>query len=215
VRAHGLALAAIAVVPLAPLELLRVLTDREYSDVIPNEAARLGISVGIGVVAFAWVAGANVAYLAARERGEQLNPLAALGRVERMGSLIAANWLLYLAVLFGLLALVVPGLIALGRWIGAVPAVVVERRSVGEALGRSNALARGHTFRCAFAAIVVFLIAFVVATVGYGLLAGLLPTIPGEWLGTLALDVCLLVAFGTTSYAIFTSLAAEVVESEA
>ena len=60
-----------------------------------------------------------------------------------------------LAVLGGLIALVVPGLMILTAWLVAVPAAVVEGERVGDALRRSAELTRGYRWPI-FGLIVLF-----------------------------------------------------------
>src|SRR5690242_9459933 len=58
--------------------------------------------------------------------------------------LLGAGILIALGLVGGFLLLVVPGLYLLAIWAVAAPAIVVERRRVTEALGRSRQLVRGN-----------------------------------------------------------------------
>src|ERR1700759_5076312 len=55
-----------------------------------------------------------------------------------LGTLIVAGILAGLGIALGLVLLIVPGLILLTWWCLIVPVIVLERRSVGEAFGRSR-----------------------------------------------------------------------------
>lgn len=75
--------------------------------------------------------------------------------------LVALSLLLALAIGFGLILLIVPGVIAYVTWFVAVPALVEERRGVFAAFGRSARLtkgARGRIFGLVVAFIVVSLL---------------------------------------------------------
>src|SRR5258705_4257841 len=71
-------------------------------------------------------------------RGMIANVRAALARI---GSLTWIALVYSLGVTFGLLALVIPGLLAASRWSLMAPAVVLERKSGREARRRSPSLA--------------------------------------------------------------------------
>ena len=62
----------------------------------------------------------------------------------RVGRLGVAGILAVLGVVAGLLLLIVPGLVLLTWWILIAPVIVLERRGVIEAFGRSRELVRGH-----------------------------------------------------------------------
>jgi hypothetical protein len=62
----------------------------------------------------------------------------------RLGRLIAVSLLTGLGVGFGLLLLVVPGLVLMTRWALAVPVVMLEPGSARGALSRSRELVRGN-----------------------------------------------------------------------
>lgn len=79
--------------------------------------------------------------------------------------LLGASFLTALGIGGGLLLLVVPGIYLLTVWAVVAPAIVVERRGVTEALGRSRHLVRGNGWPVLGAVMVGFLIA-VVATLG-------------------------------------------------
>jgi len=58
----------------------------------------------------------------------------------------------------GLVALLIPGLIAIARWSLVVPLVVIEGRGWREAFTRSSKLVKGQTGRVLVATSIVFLL---------------------------------------------------------
>ena len=74
---------------------------------------------------------------------------------------IAISIMVGLGVFFGLILLIVPGLMLAIRWVAAIPARVMERPGVFAAMGRSAELTRGHRWAI-FALAVVFLIVVMV-----------------------------------------------------
>ena len=100
----------------------------------------------------------------------------------RLGTLLGASLLYGIGVFFGLLLLIVPGLIAVARWSLVIPLVMIEGRSVGDAFARSSQLVRGRTG----AVLVVVLVANVLTSlVALVITAGLgfLPTFMAIWVG--------------------------------
>jgi hypothetical protein len=62
-------------------------------------------------------------------------------------SLVGASIVYFFGVLFGLVLLIVPGLVAASRWSLMPPLIVLERRDVGEARARSSVIVSGKTGR--------------------------------------------------------------------
>ncbi|HUB75209.1 MAG TPA: hypothetical protein VL979_14390 [Solirubrobacteraceae bacterium] len=79
-----------------------------------------------------------------------------------LGQLILVGVLVAIGVLVGLVALIVPGLIALTLWSVAAPVVVLERPGAIAALGRSRELVRGNGWQV-FGVIVVLDVMVLVA----------------------------------------------------
>lgn len=79
--------------------------------------------------------------------------------------LIGAGILAGLGIVFGLVLLVVPGLYLLTIWAVIAPVIVVERRGVFDAFGRSRQLVRGSGWPVFWTVVVSFLITFVAALV--------------------------------------------------
>jgi hypothetical protein len=87
--------------------------------------------------------------------------------------LAGAAFVYGLGVTGGLLLLVVPGLILLAYWAVVAPVILLERRRVFDAFGRSRQLVRGVGWSVFWVILIAFLIASVVG-VGLFLLAGAL-----------------------------------------
>jgi hypothetical protein len=79
-----------------------------------------------------------------------------------IGTLILNGILYGIAVFFGFIALIVPGLILITIWAVVAPAIVVENQGVIEAFGRSRDLVRGNGWNVFFAIVLAFLILAVV-----------------------------------------------------
>ncbi len=77
--------------------------------------------------------------------------------------LIGAGILAGLGIVLGLVLLVVPGLYLLTIWAVIAPVIVVERRGVFDAFGRSRRLVRGSGWPVFWTGVVSFLITFVAA----------------------------------------------------
>ena len=84
-----------------------------------------------------------------------------------------------IGILIGFILLVVPGLFLLTIWSLAAPVVVVERKGVTDALGRSRDLVRGHGWQV-FAVIIVLLLLNVVLG---GVVQALLTAVNDDVLG--------------------------------
>jgi MFS family permease len=80
-----------------------------------------------------------------------------------LGTLIGASILAGIAVGIGFVLLIVPGLILLTMWAVLAPVIVIERRSVREAFGRSRELVKGYGWSV-FGVIVVATLITLIAT---------------------------------------------------
>jgi MFS family permease len=80
-----------------------------------------------------------------------------------LGPLIGAGLLAALGIAGGFLLLVVPGLYLLTIWAVVAPVIVVERRGVSDAFGRSRQLVRDNGWPVFWTVVAAFLIAMVAA----------------------------------------------------
>jgi hypothetical protein len=96
----------------------------------------------------------------------------------RLGTLLGASFMYGLGVFFGLILLVVPGLIAIARWSVIVPLVMIEGLGWRDAFRRSSELVRGQTGRV----LVLVIIANVITGI-VGSLFSVLPGFLGAWIG--------------------------------
>ena len=86
---------------------------------------------------------------------------------------VAISILAGIAVMFGLLFLLIPGIFLLTVWAVVVPAQVVETRGVFAAFGRSADLTRGHRWAILALLVIWLIISFVLGAVITGLTLGL------------------------------------------
>jgi len=82
-----------------------------------------------------------------------------------LGPLIGAGILAGIGIAVGLFLLIVPGLILLTMWAVIAPVIVVERRGVFDAFGRSRQLVKDQGWPVFGTVVVAFLIAIVVSLV--------------------------------------------------
>lgn len=95
----------------------------------------------------------------------------------RFGSIWGAAFMKNIMIGFGLLLLVVPGVIAFIVTFAMVPAVLIEGASASESFDRSRALARGHWGRILAAQLLAFALMYLAyfgALFGVGILLGLM-----------------------------------------
>jgi len=83
--------------------------------------------------------------------------------------LFLLSLLVGVAVFFGLILLIVPGLFLLTIWAVSAPAVVIERKGVFEALKRSQELVKGNAWNVFGVIVLVFVMLFGVGIVGAAL----------------------------------------------
>ena len=107
-------------------------------------AALLGAVVSL--VAFFWLQAALVkAVDDVRDGRADLSLADTFGQARaQLTSVALAAILAGLGIVFGLILLIVPGLVLLTWWAVIVPVVVLENKSAGESFGRSRELVRGY-----------------------------------------------------------------------
>jgi hypothetical protein len=103
----------------------------------------------ISLIGLFWVQGALVtaaedirdgrADLSFQETFQRVRP--------QLGAIVVAGLLAGLGVFFGLLLLIVPGLILMTWWVLIIPVVVLERMPAGSAFSRSRELVRGYGWK--------------------------------------------------------------------
>lgn len=79
--------------------------------------------------------------------------------------LIVVSILSGIAIIFGLVLMVVPGIMLACAWCVAVPAVVADRVGIFDSFGRSAELTRGNRWQIFALAIVVLIISFVLGVI--------------------------------------------------
>ena len=114
------------------------------------------VAILLGIVAFLldWagpviVQGALVELVANIHEGRAAKPLGALYQRarERFWPLFWGSFVYAFGIIFGLVLLIVPGLIAFARWSLLAPFVILEEDGVEEAIRKSSEAVRGQTGR--------------------------------------------------------------------
>lgn len=149
---------ATAAIVYAVITLVDVLADQP-------EAQTAGVILGLAsfVLGFAGpvlVQGALVHIVRNIHEGQRPERVGSLLKAARarIGSLLLASIVYGLGVGFGLLLLIVPGLLAAARWCLMAPLIMLEGLSSGDARERSSAIVRGNTGTVLAALIVSFLL---------------------------------------------------------
>jgi hypothetical protein len=88
--------------------------------------------------------------------------------LRRAHSLLWAAIVYALGIVFGLILLVVPGLLAAARWCLMAPIIVLENQRGGDALARSSSLVRGRTGTVLGIVFLTFLIVEITSSLGIG-----------------------------------------------
>ena len=143
------ALIAAGLIVFIPLSLIDVVTETKVEDpgagtLIAGLAAAAagGFAAMIGEAMYAGM----VAGIVVAEREDRRQPVSKTLRQLPYGRLLAVDLLAAGAILVGLLALIVPGLVFMAWFALAAPAVEIERRSVIESFRRSRELVRGRVW---------------------------------------------------------------------
>jgi len=133
----------------------------------------------ISLIAFFWLQAALVKAVDDVRDGSadlSLGETFAQGRAQ-LASVAVAAILAGLGIVFGLILLIVPGLVLMTWWAVIIPVVVLENRSAGEAFTRSRELVRGHGWGV-FGVIVLM----VLLLIGFSLVLNLLLSPLADWL---------------------------------
>lgn len=100
----------------------------------------------------------------------------------RLGAVIGVSIVAGIAIAIGLILIIVPGLYLMTIWSVVVPAVVLERLGVLEALGRSRALVRGYGWSV-FGVILLTFVIDIAASLVLGVVLGGLPAASAHYFG--------------------------------
>ena len=140
----------------------------------------------VSLIATFWVQGALVravedvrdgkADLSVGETFDEVRP--------QLPAIIVAGILAAIGIFLGLLLLIVPGLVLLTWWILIIPVIVLEKRSAGEAFGRSRELVRGYGWNV-FGVIVLTILLFI----GFRILLGLVLIPFADWLQSFVSEI--------------------------
>jgi hypothetical protein len=136
-RANFLTVVTIAMAAAIPPAVVKFFLQNELGLII-DRIGNFFIIIAQGAI--------TAAVAASLERGEELNATDAFRATSgRRGSLIGVQILSGLMVGFGLILLVIPGLVAIAWTAVCLPVVVLERLDAGKAVGRSRDLSRGNS----------------------------------------------------------------------
>ena len=142
----------------------------------------------VGLAGIFWLQGALVLAIDdVRDGRADLNVGETLDRVTpRLGTLALAGLLAGVAIGFGLILLIVPGLFLLTIWLLIVPAIMLEGCGVSASFARSQELVRGYGW-----SVFVVIALTVLIYLGVAILFGVLrDALDSEWAG-LALNIVL------------------------
>lgn len=144
------------------------------------------VSLVVILVGSLWLQGALTATVADVRDGRADEDIEATFRRVRpvLWTLFVAGLLAGAGIALGLIALIVPGLFLLTRWILVTPAIVLERLGATDALRRSWELVRGHGWPV-FGVIVVTLVLSAIAQALAIALFTFLPDFLQNWIGGL------------------------------
>jgi hypothetical protein len=150
----------------------------------------LGAVLGsiVGLAGIFWLQGALVLAIDdVRDGRADLSISETLDRVTpRLGTLALAGLLAGVAIGFGLILLIVPGLFLLTIWLVIVPAIMLEGCGVSASFARSQELVRGYGWSV-FGVIALTILIYLGVAILFGVLRD---TLDSEWAG-LALNIVL------------------------
>jgi hypothetical protein len=142
----------VALVLFVPLGLVEAWAEHafelEAEDLDAGRIAALVVAIVVQVTTSSlgevFYAGVVMSAVSESMEGHERPPLGTLVRALPYGGLIVVDVLFSLGLAFGLVLLVVPGLVFFVRYVLAGPLLELERDGVRAAFRRSRALARGH-----------------------------------------------------------------------
>jgi hypothetical protein len=144
------------------------------------------VGLVVSLVGSLWVQGALTATVADVRDGRADDGIETTYRRVRptLLPLLVAGLLAGIGIVLGLVALVVPGLLLLTRWVLVTPVVVLERLRAREALRRSWNLVKGQSWTV-FGVIVVTILIGVIAQIVFVAAFAFLPDFLQNWFGGL------------------------------
>jgi hypothetical protein len=162
------------------------------------------VATVVAVVGYFWVQAALVEVVRDVRDGRADSSVAETYRAvqPRLPAVIAAGIVAAIAIGIGFVLLIVPGLVLLTIWSMIIPVIVLERRSAGDAFGRSREVVRGNGWNV-FGLILVTVLLVGIASAVIRLVFAPLPDFLDAWLGALvahSLTVPFAAAVLTTAY---------------
>jgi MFS family permease len=149
------------------------------------------VSIAVGIVATYWFQGMVVEAVRDMQDGRRDFDLGGLFRsaMPVIAPLVGAGILAGFGIAIGFILLIVPGLILLTIWAVVAPAIVVERKGVFEAFGRSRELVRGNGWQVFGVLVILFIIQFVAGLILGAIAGGIADNVVGYSVGQLLSSV--------------------------
>lgn len=149
-------------------------------------------AVLVSIVGTFWIQGALIVAIEdVRDGRVDLSLGETLARVRpRITTLTLAGLLAGLGILFGLILLIVPGLVLLTWWLFITPVIMLEGASVMDSFGRSRELVRGNGWNV-FGLIVLTILVLILAQIALGLILLALPDGIQEYVGNVVSNTLL------------------------
>ena len=194
---HWRALALFGAVIFIPLGAIEVLA-HEFGEIeiddLSDAQAWAAAGVGIALVVTALVGelffSGVVAAAVSETHGGHRASLGELLRTIPYGTLIVIDLLSVFGIAFGLLFLIVPGVLFLGYFGLAAPVAKIEHLGVRAAFGRSRSLVRGHLGLALGVLVSVSLVGQVLSAAAAEGITGLVGhTFPAEWFAASAAEI--------------------------
>ena len=178
-----------AFIVFAVLDLLSALASTAAGSGVWSRVLWALVAAVVGVIGYFWVQAALVETVndvrdgrADRSIGETYETVRPVLLTATAAGILAA-----LGIGLGFVLLIIPGLYLLTIWSMLIPVIVLERRSVGEAFGRSREIVRGNWWPV----FGLILITFVLVAITSGLISAAFSPLPdflSAWLGSLVAD---------------------------
>jgi predicted outer membrane lipoprotein len=178
---------------LIPAALVVYIPVAIVNGIILSAAGVLGalLAAAVGIVATFWFQGMVVE--AARDimDGRRDHTVGSLFQsvAPVIGMLIGAGLLAGIAIFFGFILLIVPGLFLLTIFAVVAPVVVLERPGVSAALSRSRELVRGHGWQVFLVILVLFFLQIVLGGIVGAIFVGIADNLVGRGIADLIVRV--------------------------